>query len=120
MSRIFFLLVFISFGIKAQENFFFNLDSIKAFAKRDSLRKDSIKNFNLNLKWDNKTFNPFKNEEIHLPRQFVQNRKSGKAHRCLTSYADVGPEALAYCGFKYGRAAVRLTATLGDIPYTHL
>ena len=59
-------------------------------------------------------------EQKSLPRQFVQNRKSGKAHRSLTHYSDVGPEASAYCGFKYGKAAVKLLSSLEDIPYTSL
>ena len=59
-------------------------------------------------------------EQKSQPRQYVQNRKSGKTHRCLTHYSDVGPEALAYCGFKYGKAAVRLLSSLEDIPYKAL
>ena len=59
-------------------------------------------------------------EQKSLPRQFVQNRKSGKTHRCLTRYSDVGPEALAYCGFKYDKAAVRLLSSLDEIPYKSL
>ena len=57
------------------------------------------------------------NEKKNIPRHFVQNRKSGKTHRALTYYADVGPEALAYCGYKYGRSSVRLFTTLEGIPY---
>ena len=55
-------------------------------------------------------------EAQNAPRCFVQNRKSGKTHKALTYYADVGPEALAYCGYKYGRSSVRMLRSLDGIP----
>ena len=54
-------------------------------------------------------------EQKSLPRQFVQNQKSGKTHD-----SDVGPESLADCGFKHGKAAVRLLSSLEDVPYKSL
>ena len=35
-------------------------------------------------------------ESQNAPRRYVQNRTTGQAHRALTYYADVGPEALTY------------------------
>ena len=54
-------------------------------------------------------------EAQKAPRCFVQNRKTDKSHKALTYYADVGPEALAYCGYKYGRSSVRMLRSLDGI-----
>ena len=51
------------------------------------------------------------------PREYVVNRKSGKVHRALTHYVDVGPEALAFCVYKYGRSSVRLCHTLEGVDW---
>ena len=57
------------------------------------------------------------NEKMSTPRHFVQNRKSGKTHPALTYYSDVGPEALAYCGYKHGRSSAKRFTTLEGTPY---
>ena len=48
------------------------------------------------------------------PREYVANRKTGKIHRVLTYFTETGVDALAWCGFKYGRAQVKLTADIDN------
>ena len=67
MSRLFLILIFISLNLKAQEELVFNLEEIKAFAKKDSLKKDSINTLIFKTKWDNDVFMPFDKEEIQFP-----------------------------------------------------
>jgi murein DD-endopeptidase MepM/ murein hydrolase activator NlpD len=67
MSRLFIIIILISFNLKAQENHVLDLEEIKAFAKKDSLRKDSIKTSVLNTKWTNSIFMPFKEQEVQFP-----------------------------------------------------
>ena len=56
-------------------------------------------------------------EEQGKPRAYVINRKTAKVHRALTYFEETGVDALAWCGFKYGRAQVRL---VNDVdPATH-
>ena len=67
MCRLLILLLFFSINVNAQEASVFDLKAIRAFAKKDSLRKDSIKTSILNTKWNNNIYNPYKNEEIQFP-----------------------------------------------------
>lgn len=69
MSRFFILFILLSSNIHAQYNTVFDVEAIKAFAKKDSLRKDSIKTLILSTKWDTGIFNPFKGEKIQFPFQ---------------------------------------------------
>lgn len=71
MFRILFVLLAFSFNTNAQQSSIINLDSIKAFAKKDSLRKDRIKKSFLSEKWDNKIFNPYINARTEFPFQLI-------------------------------------------------
>ena len=35
---------------------------------------------------------------------YVVNRNTGRWHRILASYANAGSEAIAFCGYKFGKA----------------
>ena len=48
------------------------------------------------------------------PREYVANRKTGKIHRVLTYFSETGVDALAWCGFKYGRAQVKLIVDIDN------
>jgi murein DD-endopeptidase MepM/ murein hydrolase activator NlpD len=66
--RVFLIIfLFLSISMTAQKQSFLNLDSIKAYAEKDSLIKDSLKQVFLIEKWDNKTFNPYKEETFKFP-----------------------------------------------------
>ena len=39
-------------------------------------------------------------------------QETGKVHKALTLAVDVGNAAIAYCGFKYAKAAVSMKAEL--------
>ena len=52
-------------------------------------------------------------EKKARPRQFVQNQRTSKMHNVLTYFSEVGIDAVAYCGYKYGQFRVRLTDDLG-------
>jgi murein DD-endopeptidase MepM/ murein hydrolase activator NlpD len=67
MKKLFILIFFFALQATAQQKPFINLDSIKAFVERDSLRKDSIKQHYLSTHWDNKRFDPYKDEMIEFP-----------------------------------------------------
>ena len=56
-------------------------------------------------------------EEQGKPRAYVINRKTAKVHRALTYFEETGLDALAWCGFKYGRAQVKLVSDVD--PTTH-
>ena len=49
------------------------------------------------------------------PHEFVQNRKSGKTHKVLTKFIDVGLEAVTYCNYKYGKSHVRMLRDIDGI-----
>jgi murein DD-endopeptidase MepM/ murein hydrolase activator NlpD len=67
MKNLLFLIILFSIQLKAQQKSFINLDSLKAYVVRDSIRKDSIKYRFLTTNWDNKKFNPYKNETVNYP-----------------------------------------------------
>lgn len=67
MSRLILFITFFTLNIYAQENSILDIEVIKTFAKKDSLKKDSIKTHVLNTKWNNNTFNPYKNENVQFP-----------------------------------------------------
>ena len=46
------------------------------------------------------------------PKRFVANRKTKKIHKALTSSADVGSQAMAYCGWEYALAPIACYAEL--------
>ena len=50
------------------------------------------------------------------PHEFVQNRKSGKTHKVLTRFSEVGLEAVTYCNYKYGKSHVRMLRDIEGIP----
>lgn len=67
----FIFLMFTTFSVQSQENLFISqvlkLDSLQLLIKQESLKKDSIKKQLMLEKWDNKKFNPYKNERIDFP-----------------------------------------------------
>jgi len=67
MSRLFIIIILISFNLKAQDNPILDVEAIKAFAIKDSLKKDSIKTSILQTKWENSIFMPFNKEELQFP-----------------------------------------------------
>ena len=50
------------------------------------------------------------------PHEFVQNRKSGKTHKVLTRFIDVGVEAVTYCNYNPGKSHVRMLRDTEGIP----
>ena len=52
-------------------------------------------------------------EEQGTPRGYVINRNTAKVRRALTYFEETGTGALAWCGFKFGRAQVRLAKEVG-------
>lgn len=67
MPKILIFLLLVSTFAYTQEQSVLDLDAIIYFAKKDSLRRDSIKTSVLNTKWDNKNFNPYKDDDIKFP-----------------------------------------------------
>ena len=59
-------------------------------------------------------------EEACKPRAYVVNRNTNKIHRALTYFADVGMESICYCGFKYGRASVKMLKELPEGDSEHI
>ena len=45
--------------------------------------------------------------ERHARPEYVVNRRTGRWHKILTSFADAGGEAIAYCGYKFAAASAR-------------
>ena len=46
---------------------------------------------------------------------YVVNRNTGRWHRILASYANAGSEAIAFCGYKFGKSGAS-TRFEKDIP----
>ena len=66
------IIVFFSFfKAHSQESSFISqvikLDSIRYLVKQDSIKKENLKRQLMTEKWDNKTFNPYKDEKIEFP-----------------------------------------------------
>ena len=55
-------------------------------------------------------------EANNRPHEYVQNRNSGKTHKVLTRFSEVGLEAVAYCSYKYGKSQAKMLHTLDDVP----
>ena len=54
-------------------------------------------------------------EKKAQPRRYIVNMRTGKVHRALTYFSEVGLDAVAYCSYKYGRQRVRLTDDLTGV-----
>ena len=54
-------------------------------------------------------------EKKAQPRRYIVNMRTGKVHRALTYFSEVGLDAVAYCSYKYGRQRVRLTDDLAGV-----
>ena len=55
-------------------------------------------------------------EQQSRPREYVVNRRTLKVHRALTYFAETGHEAIAYCGWPYGKGQARLMTELDTPP----
>ena len=78
--------------------------------------KDAVENNVQDMRKEMKALNDkIATVERKAAPDYVMNRNTKKLHRFLSSYADAGPEAMAYCGFAYAKSGAS-TRFESDIP----